>query len=282
MLFESEKIFRGKQFYYCYYKDTSYDCLLHTHNFYEVFLTLSDNFRHNVSGQNYILKKGTLVFIRPSDTHANLFPTSPQSYIQLCFTKDIADSLFSFLGDEFFLLSLLNAPTPPTFTLSPEDSNSLFAEFRKSESIAFDSMIEKSEFFKKLLFKIFTSYLYKYAQKSKQSAPTWLIDAISTIKKKQLYIEGIEASVEVTGKSYKTFYRNLIKYYNQTPAEFILTLRLTQAHNMLTQTFLPITDICYECGFSSISYFYTTFKAHYQETPSQVRKKSELNSGLSI
>lgn len=42
---------------------------LHTHDFYEIFLVAEGKAIHEVNGSSQLLSKGSLVYIRPSDTH---------------------------------------------------------------------------------------------------------------------------------------------------------------------------------------------------------------------
>ena len=60
----------------------------------------------------------------------------------------------------------------------------------------------------------------------------------------------------------------------QTPNEYIASLRLKQAASKLQkESNKSISDIAYECGFSSPSYFIRCFKANFNETPASFRKQ---------
>lgn len=60
----------------------------------------------------------------------------------------------------------------------------------------------------------------------------------------------------------------------QTPNEYIASLRLKQAASKLQkESDKSISDIAYECGFSSPSYFIRCFKANFNETPASFRKR---------
>lgn len=66
-------------------------------------------------------------------------------------------------------------------------------------------------------------------------------------------------------------YRNFNEYLHMPPHEFINYYRLNKGADMLIHTDLSITDICYECGFSSVAYFSEMFKKQYQAKPSEFR-----------
>ena len=63
------------------------------------------------------------------------------------------------------------------------------------------------------------------------------------------------------------------KYYNITVTEYINSLRLNYAANLLVNTNYSLTDIYLECGFSNQTYFSTCFKRTYGMTPTAYRKK---------
>lgn len=56
---------------------------------------------------------------------------------------------------------------------------------------------------------------------------------------------------------------------------YLQTLRLEQSVPLLQDTDKPISEIAYDCGFSSTSYYIQRFRDHFQETPLQFRKNKE-------
>ena len=257
----SEKLFSGKSFYYSYFNNSAGNGEIHDHNFYEFFLTTKDDFLHIIDDDEFILSKGTLVFMRPGDIHQNRFFNRPQSCVQICFTENIAKSLFSYLDNDFLISSILESKLPPSVRLSDYDFKKLLNAFRKSETIDYTNQPELNKYYKQLLFTIFTSYFCPYISKPDNAdIPSWLTKTLNKAQEKLLYIDGVERLVEASGKSYKTLARSLKKYYDKTPSEFVLDLRLTYAYNLIVTTNISITDICYECGFNNTSYFYKSFK----------------------
>ena len=273
----AEKLFKDKSFFYSYFNNSAGAGNMHNHDFYEIFLTTKDGFLHIINGKEYILPKGTLSFIRPGDVHSNRFSDKPQSCVQICFTENVAQDLFSYLDSDYDIDDLTKSTFPPSVQLSEKDFNALFREFRKVETMDLNDRNEINRHCKKLLFSIFTSYFHPYLTKpNNPDIPSWLEKALNISKNKLLYIDGVERVVEASGKSYKTLSRNLKRYYGKTPTEFILDLRLTYAYNLIVTTNLSITDICYECGFNNPSYFYKSFKKKYSETPNKVRSTSKV------
>ena len=67
--------------------------------------------------------------------------------------------------------------------------------------------------------------------------------------------------------SRSTLYRKLVSLTGQKPTEFIRTIRLKKAAQLIREGNYSLTDIGYMCGFSSASYFYRCFKKQYGVQP---------------
>ena len=58
----------------------------------------------------------------------------------------------------------------------------------------------------------------------------------------------------------------------QTVMEYVNSLRIERAKELLRKTFFSITEICFEVGFTNISNFNRTFKNIAGVAPSEYRK----------
>ncbi|UOG77097.1 substrate-binding domain-containing protein [Hymenobacter tibetensis] len=83
-----------------------------------------------------------------------------------------------------------------------------------------------------------------------------------------LSVEDIARSL---GISRMQLYRKVKAVLGTGVTDFIQHLRLTKARELLLDETLSITDVAYEAGFSSLSYFSASFKARYQVSPSEFR-----------
>lgn len=86
-----------------------------------------------------------------------------------------------------------------------------------------------------------------------------------------------EFSINMLAKEMKisraSFYNKIKALCNMTPGEFISTVKLNRAAEMLkNQPELQITEIAYQLGFSSLRYFRYCFKAQFNKTPQEYRK----------
>lgn len=76
----------------------------------------------------------------------------------------------------------------------------------------------------------------------------------------------------LSGRSLSSFKRDFQDIYNIPPAQWIRTKRLEKALDMLRNTPMTISDICYSIGFENPSHFSRIFKEHYGYAPTQYRQ----------
>lgn len=249
--------------------DTEY-FRLHSHNYYELFLVLKGDVCHIVNSHRQNLKEGQLLFIRDFDVHdyvsgdGNYF-----EFINLAFEKEIFDALSAYLGKGFPKDELVSSKLPPMVYLSKAKMEELF--FRLTElNQGMDKDIVKTKM-KILLSDIFTKYFFNFSE-NKTEIPVWLEITYEKMKKPLNFIAGIERMYEISGKSREHLSRSLKAYYGISPSEMIVDLRLEYSANLLMTSNLSVADICFECGFENLSWFYKQFKKRYGIAPCRYRK----------
>lgn len=67
------------------------------------------------------------------------------------------------------------------------------------------------------------------------------------------------------------FLRLFKQHTGKTPFEFLLDVKIEKAKTLLKHSNRPISEICYQCGFSSNSYFCQVFKKKTGVSPSQYK-----------
>lgn len=77
---------------------------------------------------------------------------------------------------------------------------------------------------------------------------------------------------QIVSLSTPAFCRYFKKQTNMTFTDFMNNYRINQAKLLLLQNSC-ITEICFQVGFESLSYFNKLFKQHVGETPSEFKKK---------
>ena len=104
-------------------------------------------------------------------------------------------------------------------------------------------------------------------------ADEWLQKAIAfveqNIKDERYSVEELSSDLCI---SRMTFYRKIQSATGQKPTEFIRTIRLHHAAELLRKGNLTITEVSYETGFSSVSYFSRCFRTMFGVSPTQFGK----------
>lgn len=73
-------------------------------------------------------------------------------------------------------------------------------------------------------------------------------------------------------------YKKIKSLTNQSPTDFIKTLRLNHAVELLHSRKHTITEVSELCGFESVGYFSTVFRKHYGKSPSEIAESSDFSS----
>ncbi|MCB0642091.1 MAG: response regulator, partial [Phaeodactylibacter sp.] len=135
---------------------------------------------------------------------------------------------------------------------------------------------------RQVLQKRYTSYVHQ-----KQGPdPAKTVQELPTIEEKflQKLIAGIESRItdaEITipevsrllAMSHTQLYRKLKAITGKTPSQFIRSVRLQKAKQLLETTDLNISEVGYEVGFTGPQYFSKMFKEEFGYPPSELRDK---------
>lgn len=73
------------------------------------------------------------------------------------------------------------------------------------------------------------------------------------------------------GMSRSTLNRKMRSHTGMSTGDYIREIRLTKAMELLKGSHISITEIAFECGFKSLTYFDTCFKKHFGYSPREIR-----------
>lgn len=251
----------------------------HCHDYYELFMTVSGTVTHWINGVTCELPEGSLVFIRPDDIHGYIYetPKSAQTaYINFTFTKETAEELFLYLTDGFPSQYLLNCTMPPTILVSHTEKKHLLALFEELNTVNWQDKHTLRIRARVILADIFTRLFYNVQSNHNEDMPLWLVQLTKAMEQPDNFSVGIKRLSEISKKSDKHISRNLKKYFDLTPSEYVNSLRVNYASNLLVNTNTSVIDICYMCGFQNLSYFYRVFKRTFGLSPGDFRKQYKI------
>lgn len=81
----------------------------------------------------------------------------------------------------------------------------------------------------------------------------------------------LAAVAQKTGLSYVQFLRRFKAFTGMTPMDYVTSLRLQRAKELLTGSTLPVKEIANVCGFENEYYFSNFFKKHTGRSPKAFR-----------
>jgi transcriptional regulator GlxA family with amidase domain len=83
----------------------------------------------------------------------------------------------------------------------------------------------------------------------------------------------VNAMTELSGLSERSFKRRFAKATGMSPIEYVQTLRLEEAKQILETAELPIEAVAHEVGYEDSSYFGRLFRKSVGLTPAHYRKR---------
>ncbi|MDQ6815686.1 MAG: AraC family transcriptional regulator [Bacteroidota bacterium] len=88
--------------------------------------------------------------------------------------------------------------------------------------------------------------------------------------RKKVTLEDVAQLLHMTTTSFSRYFSTI---NNKPFSKFLTEIRIKHACKMLTETTDPISDICYDSGFNTLSNFNTQFKEIMSKTPLEYKKE---------
>ena len=262
---------------YQFVRFTKYDndIKVHCHEFFELQFFPNSSFSHLANNVVTEFSKVTLLFIRPDDCHDILNPDNKSIFIlHLAFSKKLVMDVFEDLTNSFPSLELLEAPMPPHVVLDALDSNELENAFNEITSIDFYDYNLRIVYIRRFLVNVLYKYFFEKHQPSQKHIPKWLQETCEKMRYIEHFSVGFDRMVEISGRTKSHLCRSMQRYMNTTPTKFINEVRLIWIATMLINTDAEILDLCFEAGFSNISWMYILFKEKYGQPPGTFRNSA--------
>ncbi len=246
--------------------------VLHCHDYYELFLMMKGTAFHSVNGRTTVIEEGHLIFIRKDDVHDYTSNDGAFELANLAFSEETLRSLFEYLGEGFPGEKLLAAQFPPEIRLSANETKKLYLKLAELNTVNFSDSAKLKFKMRKLLADIFSDY-FENPGDNDSDIPFWLENAYRKMRDPKNFIAGKEKLFFLAGKTREHTTRCMKKYYGITPTDYVNELRLSYAANLLMSSNLNATEICYECGFQNVSWFYNEFANRFGVPPGQYKRK---------
>lgn len=100
---------------------------------------------------------------------------------------------------------------------------------------------------------------------------TFVKKAVETVQKNIANTEfGKDSFAAAMNVSSPLLYKKLKSLTNMSPIDFIRSIRLNHAMELLITKQFTVTEVCYQCGFSDLTYFGKSFKKYFGKKPSDL------------
>mgnify|MGYP000669316328 CR=1 FL=1 len=123
---------------------------------------------------------------------------------------------------------------------------------------------------KELVKKIFTTNTLPISQTRDVS----FMKNLQVVLSKQLNNSNLQLDqlAELMHMSPSSLQKNIKKNTNKSVSRFVREYRLKQAHQLIKNTNFSLSEIAFQTGFNSLSYFTRSYKGYYGQSPMQSKK----------
>jgi len=238
---------------------------VHTHDFFELFYIINGKAIHNINNDKRLIQGGDLVFIRPNDVHSyEFFNSFDFEIISLGCPRDEMYKAFEYVGlnDKQFT----DCDFPPSISLYGYNKSDIYRKLMHINDKPHG--MERKIYFRSILaFILYRFTVFEDIQRS--SIPDYLTKIVEEMSEKENFAEGLSKMLKISHITQEHLTREFRKHLNLSPTEFINLKRLDYAAQLLSENKYTITEVCFMCGFNSLSHFYHSFKKQYGCTPKQ-------------
>jgi len=249
---------------------------LHSHDFAEIFIVLSGSIFHYVNGEKQSLDAGSLVFIRPSDSHRfEVGGDKPCEIVNLAYRLEMLLDFSRYLENDYFMMAFTAPVLSPVCRISVPDGEKLGRLLLEinSEQIRFPERARMK--IKALIAELFTRYFLMRDEElpsaMRKEIPEWFEKLCSEMRKPENLMRGLGTLYLLAGKTPEHLCKCFRKYMNKTPTEFVNELRINYSAKILSDSEEKVFSIASDLGFKSLSRFYKIFRQYYGVSPAKYR-----------
>lgn len=243
---------------------------LHDHDFGEVGWVDEGEFFQRINGRKLEMRTGDFYFIRPGDSHSfHGRDDTPFSVVNICFQWH----LYEGLRQRYFSDTPLYGEDRKFPKIVPLAQSQLQWARKMFVGLLKDPLTLFS--IERFLMNLFAELCPLPERGFLDEAPQWMQQAWGLIQKQEHLRLGVPEFYRLCNRCPEHVSREFRRQTGQTIVQSISRLRLNHAAAMLAGTRHEIVDIAGECGFESLSHFYTCFRKAHHLTPRQYRQRSQ-------
>ncbi|MBO7095837.1 MAG: AraC family transcriptional regulator [Lachnospiraceae bacterium] len=247
----------------------------HAHEYYEFFYLKTGSCRYMTEGRIYHLEAGNMFIVHPGDRHSTSYQGKvPCERIVVYFQRDLVDEGWwkEHAGTEVFMTSSCKL----SFSLKAKAAIERSLRAMLSENNMPDGYTSE------ILLLLMKQFLIDLVRRGTvmndfvRSNDSFgrdietVIRYISENYSKPLTLEEAAASINLAPTYFSRKFKNVT---GSNFRDFVISIRIRQASQMLLTTDDSVTEISQKCGFSSANYFKDCFRRTMGQSPTLFRKQ---------
>lgn len=244
--------------------------VLHGHQHFLMTLIISGQGIQTLNGRDIPFGKGDLFLLSPADFHSNTLIDCPAyEYYRLCFSYELLDSRLSglFAADRL----------PLHLHLSPEcaaEAIGIFAQLT-DESEHGQNRVGHKAYLQALAEQLLILVLRQLPPSQAATPSTPVNKALGYVHDHFHEQISVADAAAVAGYTPNYFNASFRSQMGIPFGEYLRNMRLSYAENLLRASAMPVTEIAFESGFSSLSHFSRSFREKYGCAPQEYRKQKK-------
>ena len=242
---------------------------LHNHNFYEFFILTKGTVVHEINGESFLLKKGTLYFIRPDDCHRiSAQPEQSCIHMNIGITKEKLEKICAALG---ITLDELCERKKRSVMLSVEDLQFFKSRAERINMREHNGFECDYFFFAELAIRAVSAILSSEVAGDMQ-CPEWFTAILEKIHSPSFYACTAADVYKLGNFSPPVMIEYFRKYTGKTVKQYLRELKIAIACDFLKNSETPLIELSNMLGYTSLSHFNRIFKQYTGRTPAAYRK----------
>ncbi|ULL14962.1 AraC family transcriptional regulator [Paenibacillus sp. H1-7] len=251
---------------------------LHMHDLLEVSILLENKVRYRLSDRDAAGEPGDIFIFRPFEAHWNLADSedSPAVWIMLLFSPSVVRALpqgCSLLAP--FYTMEWNPLIPSVSEEARLIRQAACSALQEQQKMLPGWEMKQFLYMADILVQIFRYFMLQQSHERQAESIEGIVRSIEYLLGH--FAEWIDMTqvIELSGMKKTWFYKQFHMLTGLTPNEFVNKLRLQYAIHLLKHSDKTVTDIAFECGFHSVSYFNKLFKDTWLLTPRTFRNHAQ-------
>lgn len=240
---------------------------LHYHNAYEIMILEKGHRELIYENKIYNISEHDVIMIKPNLIHRNTGGSAfartviyfTEEYLDTYFTQSAKNQLTECFSKECVSLN------DEEFVQLMRNSKKIMSKYKKDDNYIF-------VFLSEILSILNNAEQYDNEQK-RCGKNLMLVNVMKYVDKNAQSIENISEIADHLHITKQYLCRLVKNGTGLTVTQYINSVRIRRACELLTNTKKQITDICYECGFNSSMYFCKTFKRIMKMTPTEYKEQ---------